>query len=85
VGVPVGTEAGRLASMRRGNPNWGKDSPAKAAPVCAFDLKVSELGLTADQYIHSAELRAWAAAHKNTKYIPESLLKVWGLVPNTSF
>jgi hypothetical protein len=71
---------------RRGNPNWGKDSATAVPPtVCAFDLKVRELGLSADQYIRSAELRAWAAAHKSTRYIPESLLKAWGLVPDTSF
>jgi hypothetical protein len=70
--------------MPRGNPNWGKDQTE--APVrCAFELKVDELGLTPDLYLRSAELRAWAAAHKNTRYIPETLLKAWGLVPDTSF
>jgi hypothetical protein len=64
-----------------GNPNRKKDQSA----VCAFELKANELGLTPDQYIQSRELRAWAVVHKNTRYIPEALLKVWGLVPDSFF
>jgi hypothetical protein len=72
--------------MPRGNPNWGKDQSEVALPtVCAFELKVAELGLTPDQYTRSMELRAWAFAHKNTRYIPETLLKAWGFIPDTSF
>jgi len=72
--------------MPRGNPNWGKDQSEVAPPtVCAFELKVRELGLTPDQYLRSEELRAWAAVHKNTRYIPETLLKSWRLVPDCSF
>jgi hypothetical protein len=72
---------------RQKNPNWGKDSALAVVPstVCAFDLKVGELGLSADQYIQSVELQEWAAIHKNTRYIPELLLKAWKLVPDTSF
>jgi hypothetical protein len=72
--------------MPRGNPNWGKDqSEAPLPTVCAFELKVRELGLSPDQYLRSEELRAWAAAHKNIRYIPETLLKAWRLVPDCSF
>jgi hypothetical protein len=71
--------------MPRGNPNWGKDQSEAPPALCAFELKVQELGLTPDQLLRSEELRAWAAAHKNTKYIPETLLKAWRLVPDTSF
>lgn len=66
-----------------GNPNWGKDTPVKPT-ICAFEIKANELGLTPDQYFRSEELRAWAAANKNTRYVPETLLKAWRLVPNSS-
>jgi hypothetical protein len=63
---------------RVGNPDWGKDTPAEPT-ITAFELKANGLGLTPDQYLRSEELRAWAAANKNTRYVPETLLKAWRL------
>jgi hypothetical protein len=67
------------------NPNWGKgkDTPLEST-TCAFEVKANELGLASDQYLRSEELRAWAAANKNTRYVPETLLKAWHLTPDSS-
>jgi len=62
---------------RAGNPNWSKEQPV-VPTVTAFEMKVKELNLTPDQYVISEELRVWAAVHKNTRYVPEVLLKAWG-------
>jgi hypothetical protein len=45
----------------------------------SFEQIVEQFGLTPDQYVKSARLREWARTNKNSKYIPESLLKAWGL------
>lgn len=61
-----------------GNPNWGKEQ-STVPVVTDFDLKVTQLHLAPDQYVGSAELRIWAAVHRHTRYVPESLLKAWGM------
>jgi hypothetical protein len=50
--------------------------------ITEFEKKIIELNLTPDMYIGSEALRVWAAAHKNTRYVPESLLKAWGMAPD---
>lgn len=67
---------------RAGNPNWGKDVPTEEPTKTMFELEVEKLGLAPDQYIFSEELRVWAASHRNTRYIPEPLLKAWGMLPD---
>ena len=47
----------------------------------AFELKVQRLGL-ADQpetWPYSKRLRAWVKANKNSRYIPEDLIRDMGL------
>jgi hypothetical protein len=39
------------------------------------------LNLQPDQYVHSELLREWAFRNKNSKFIPEFLLKAWGFEP----
>jgi len=64
---------------RAGNPNWGKPDQSSGVTLTSFEMKVVELNLAPDQYLGSPELRAWSAAHKNVRYVPEPLLKAWGL------
>ncbi len=45
----------------------------------AFETRASELGLTAPTYVDSEELRHWCKANRNKLYIPEWLLKIWGM------
>ena len=68
-------------AKRRGNPNWGKTAPQEPAIVqpTSFERAVNEFDLAPDQYVHSLLLRNWASRNKNVKYIPEELLKIWGL------
>jgi len=66
-------------NRKRGNPNWGKPGPLPRAGATEFEMQVHRLGLTRETLVHSTELRKWCEHHKNRCYIPESLLKSWGL------
>jgi hypothetical protein len=71
----------RSMAIRRGNSNWGKTGPAGPVIVSptSFEQIVEKLRLKPDQYFKSAQLREWARTNRNSKYVPESLLKAWGL------
>jgi hypothetical protein len=67
---------------KRGNPNWGR--PFRFAPASTeFELQARYLGLTAENYVLSAQLRKWCEANKNQYYIPEWLLKAWSISVNS--
>ena len=71
---------------RRGNPNWGKSrDPVPAVPT-AFEEQVEKLGLDEQNYATSEKLKQWCERNKDHCYIPESLLKLWGIPvdPNVS-
>jgi hypothetical protein len=68
-------------AKRRGNPSWGKsvsEAPVIVEPT-SFDRAVERFNLAPDQYVNSPLLREWACRNKNSKYIPEALIKAWGL------
>jgi hypothetical protein len=74
-------------AKHRGNPNWGKmdqGGPVVASPS-SFENIVKGFGLTPDQYLSSSRLREWARLNKNSKYIPEKLLKDWGFEVDSNF
>jgi hypothetical protein len=66
---------------RRGNPNWGKPvaSGLVVPALSSFEETVKALKLKPEQYVHSERLREWAQRNKNSKFVPESLLKAWGI------
>jgi hypothetical protein len=67
---------------RRGNPKWGSgEQPLQPAPEGAteFEEQVRQLRLTKETCADSAELRKWCEHNRNRCYIPEWLLKQWGL------
>ena len=70
-----------LPSVRRkrGNPNWGKPGPLPSANATEFETQVRRLGLTKEMWVGSTELRKWCERYRNQCYIPESLLKSWGI------
>jgi hypothetical protein len=71
---------------RRGNPNWGKPrDPVPAVPT-AFEEQVEKLGLDEQSCATSEKLKQWCERNKDRCYIPESLLKLWGIPvdPNVS-
>jgi len=72
-------------SRKRGNPNWGRPIPPAPGLATEFELRVKQLQLTAEMYISSRELRAWCEQNRNRRYVPELLLKEWGITVDSSF
>jgi hypothetical protein len=73
-----------MARTTTANSNWGKPGAICQAPqVTSFEQSVTRLGLQPSEYRASRELREWAAKNKNSKYVPEDLLKAWGLLVDT--
>ncbi len=66
-------------SKQRGNPNWGRATGAVPASLSEFEKTARKLGLEPHQYVSSPQLRAWAERNCRSKFVPEALLKVWGL------
>jgi hypothetical protein len=76
-GDGLGTQVTRKC---RGNRAWGSGIIAAAPPtVSEFERVVARLRLKPDEYVASSELREWAEANKDTRYVPERLLKAWGV------
>jgi hypothetical protein len=64
---------------RRGNPNWGKPQSGEVVPVVTeFEKKANEYKLARDEYLQLSQLREWARRSRNSRFIPEALLKAWG-------
>lgn len=64
---------------RRGNPDWGKPHVPASFQLTEFEQQVEELGLRPDEYQASPELRRWCRRNANTHYVPEDLLRLWGI------
>ena len=64
----------------RGNPNWGKAITGSPPQLpTAFEEEVRKLGLTVSTYATSPQLKRWCERNKDRCYIPEQLLKSWGI------
>ncbi len=76
----------RTVARKRGNPNWGKPMEAVRDVPTAFEEQVGKLGLNDQTCATSEELRRWCICNKDRCYIPEWLLKRWGIAvdPNVS-
>jgi hypothetical protein len=66
------------------NPNFGRPAVPVVALVTSFEQAVKKLKLAPDQYQRSKRLRDWAHSNKDSKYVPEPLLKVWGFEVDSS-
>jgi hypothetical protein len=44
-----------------------------------FELQAHRLGLTEDRYASSDQLRRWCEHNRDRCYVPEWLLKKWGM------
>ena len=71
---------GFVIPRRRGNPHWGKPFHCEPVLPTQFEVRVRQLRLTPEDYVFSAELRDWCEQNRNRCYIPESLLKSWGII-----
>lgn len=70
--------ATRIMKRMRGNPDWGKLRPVFALPT-QFEIEVARLGLKKSDYVASTALRLWCSHNRNRVYVPEWLLKEWGM------
>lgn len=70
-------------SKRKGNIPWSPLQGGAPAPETTseseFEQVAARLDLTPDEYVHSPQLRAWAEKNWRVKFVPEKLLKAWGL------
>jgi hypothetical protein len=68
-------------TKKRVNRNWNEREPMlpvnPATASTAFERVVLEFKLQPDEYVRSAELREWAHRNKDSRYVPEQLLKAW--------
>ena len=68
-------------AKKRGNPNWGKPE-VNIIPYTgpsSFEEVVRKLRLSPAEYEGSIQLKAWVQKNKDQKYVPSSLLQVWGV------
>jgi hypothetical protein len=72
-------------TRKRGNPNWGRPIPPAPALATEFELRVRLLQLTPEVYTSSRELHAWRERNRNRVYVPEWLLKEWGMPVDSDF
>ncbi len=63
-------------------PGNGPSSNNPTQRATSFEQVVERLGLSPSEYATSEELREWARKHKDTKYVPTRLLKLWGFDVN---
>jgi len=72
----------RMGKRNRGNPLWGGKATTlpKAAAITEFERMVAHLGLhTEREMVASETLRMWLRKYKNTRYVPESVLRACGM------
>ena len=53
--------------------------------VTEFEGVALRLGLTKETYSSSSQLRIWCQRNGNRCYVPEWLLKEWGIVPDVGW
>lgn len=66
-------------NKRRGG--WSSGGPIEVPPAhpTAFEMLAEQLQLTERMYAKSDQLRDWCKLNKNRCYIPEWLLRNWGI------
>jgi hypothetical protein len=64
------------------NPNWSRGLliPLRGTQPTAFELQAEHLGLESHDWATSSELRHWCERNGDRVYVPEWLLKAWGIV-----
>jgi hypothetical protein len=63
----------------RGNPNWGQPYTPIPFLRTEFEQQVEKLGLSPHEYQASPQLRNWCRKNAHLHYVPEYLLKFWGM------
>ena len=72
----------RMTRPRKLNSGWSSGKPPKvpAATPTEFELQAMHLGLTEQNYAMSQSLRNWCERNRDRCYVPEWLLKQWGML-----
>ena len=68
--------------MARGRQHipWSKDLPdTDLKNQSDFELEVERLQLQPREYVSSIPLRYWAQLNRKRRYVPEELLRAWGM------
>lgn len=69
--------------LKRGNPRWGQVgyNPVRAPHLLTqFETLASTVGaVTLEEQRQSIRLQEFARKHRRSRYVPEELLKTWGL------
>jgi hypothetical protein len=62
-------------------PNWASSGRGNSRPrgPTGFEGEVRRLGLSEQDYADSRELKRWCERNKDRHFIPELLLKRWGM------
>lgn len=59
---------------------WSKDLPdSDLKNQSDFEFEVERLQLQPHEYVNSIPLRYWAKANRRRRYVPEELLRAWGM------
>lgn len=76
-----------VVRRKRGNPNWasGLSLVPPATGPTEFEMQIKKLELTPEMYAGSVELKHWCARNRNRVYIPEWLLRRWGISVDMNF
>ena len=74
-----------MVHKKRGNPNWGKPHPFLPAVATEFEGIALRLGFTKETYSSPSQLRIWCQHNGNRYYVPEWLLKEWGIIPDVGW
>lgn len=69
-----------MINRRRGNPKWCQLASLHV-PVLPteFEVQVKSFRLGNEQYVSSTALKLWCQHNRNRVYVPEWLLKEWGM------
>jgi len=72
-------------ARKRENANWasGIVVHVRSTMPTEFEKRMRELRLTNDTCAGSDELRRWCTDNRNRCYVPEWLLKTWGISVDT--
>jgi hypothetical protein len=77
----AGLLGGAAVAKKHGNPNCGEpEQPQALTPTATeFEQMAQKLNLEPNEYVKSVHLREWAQRNRYFKYVPEPLLRAWGL------
>ena len=77
-----------IMAKRNIQPNWASGRFGGIRPPTAttqFEKQVRKLGLTLEDCPRSEKMRRWCQENSHRCYIPESLLKAWGIVVKADY